>query len=65
MSSVMGRRPDLFTAYLHCSSQWDGDLETLAEQRTPVYMVVGENDEYYGSAPSEEAYAQLRSLYEQ
>ena len=24
MSRVMGLRPDLFTAYLQCSSQWDG-----------------------------------------
>ena len=27
MSLVMGMRPDLFTAYLHCSSQWDGSFE--------------------------------------
>ena len=26
MSLVMGKRPDLFTAYLQCSSQWDGGL---------------------------------------
>lgn len=26
MSLVMGKRPELFTAYLHCSFQWDGDL---------------------------------------
>ena len=24
MSRVMGMRPDLYTAYLQCSSQWDG-----------------------------------------
>ena len=28
MSRVLGKRPELFTAYLHCSSQWDGDLAT-------------------------------------
>ena len=63
MSLVMGMRPDLFTAYLHCSSQWDGDYETLVQSRTPVYIVVGESDEYYGSEPSKEAYQRLHDLY--
>lgn len=63
MSRVMGLRPDLFTAYLHCSSQWDGAYEPVAESRTPVYLVVGEDDEYYGSGPSREAYDRLRALY--
>ena len=64
MSLVMGKRPELFTAYLHCSSQWDGDLEVLAESRTPVYLVIGEDDEYYGSGPTRRAYDTLRGLYE-
>lgn len=63
MSLVMGSRPDLFAAYLHCSSRWDGDPEAVAERHTPVYLVVGENDEYYGSEPSEDAYARLHALY--
>ena len=63
MSIVMGKRPELFTAYLHCSSQWDGDLEVLAESRTPVYLAVGENDEYYGSEPTKRAYDTLYGLY--
>lgn len=63
MSLVMGMRPDLFTAYLHCSSQWDGDYETVVQSRTPVYIVVGESDEYYGSEPSKEAYQRLHDLY--
>ena len=46
MSQVMGKRPDLFTAYLQCSSQWDGDYEPVVENRTPVYFVIGESDEY-------------------
>ena len=65
MSLVMGKRPELFTAYLHCSSQWDGDLEVLAESRTPVYLAIGEDDEYYGSEPTKHAYDTLRGLYEQ
>ena len=63
MSRVMGMRPDLFSAYLHCSSQWDGDIATLAESETPVYLVVGQDDEYYGSEPSETAYDRIRDQY--
>ncbi len=63
MSIVMGKRPDLFTAYLHVSSQWDGDVETLVQSRTPVYIFVGENDEYYGSEPSKEFYEKLTDIY--
>ena len=64
MSQVMGMRPDLFTAYLHCSSQWDGDYAPVVESRTPVYLVVGEGDEYYGPGPTQEAYDQLHALYQ-
>lgn len=63
MSLVMGKRPELFTAYLQCSSQWDGDYEPMAESRTPVYLVIGESDEYYGSQPTREAYETLREMY--
>ena len=65
MSIVMGKRPELFTAYLHCSSQWDGDLKVLAKSRTPVYLAVGQDDEYYGSEPTQEAYDTLHELYVQ
>lgn len=64
MSLVMGMKPELYTAYLQGSSRWDGDYEAVVKSRTPVYLVVGENDEYYGSEPSREAYRKLRSLYE-
>ena len=63
MSLVMGKRPELFTAYLQCSSQWDGDYEPVVESRTPVYLAIGEDDEYYGSEPSREAYETLYDLY--
>lgn len=63
MSRVMGKRPELFTVYLQCSSQWDGAYEPVVESRTPVYIVVVESDEYYGSGPSEEAYENLYGLY--
>ena len=59
----MEKCPELFTAYLHCSSQWDGNFENLVKSRTPVYIAVGENDEYYGSEPSKNAYDELHDLY--
>lgn len=65
MSIVMGKRPELFTAYLHCSSQWDGDYSVLAESRTPVYLAIGKNDEYYGSEPTQKAYDTLYGLYQE
>lgn len=65
MSLVMGMRPDLFTAYLQCSSQWDGGYDLVVENRVPVYLVIGESDEYYGSGPTQEAYDQLYERYEQ
>ena len=63
MSQVMGLAPELFTAYLHCSAGWDGDLNVLAEAKTPVYMAIGRNDEYYGSARLISSYEQLVSIY--
>lgn len=62
-SLVMEIAPELYTAFLHCSSQWDGDLSRLAESMTPVYMVTGENDSYYGSKSVREAYEKLVKLY--
>ena len=65
MSLVMGKRPDLFTAYLHVSSQWDGEYEPVIRQHLPVYFAIGRNDEYYGSARTQDAYDMLYGLYEQ
>ena len=64
MSLVMGMRPDLYTAYLQCSSPWDSAYEPVVQAKTPVYFVVGAHDEYYGSEPSEDAYNNLRELYQ-
>lgn len=64
MSQVMRMRPDLFTAYLHCSSRWDGAYDLVVKNRTPVYLVIGEDDEYYGSDPTREAYDRFHELYE-
>lgn len=64
MSIAVGKRPDLFTAYLQVSSKWDGEFEPVAEQRLPIYFAIGKNDEYYGSAPTKSAYDTLHALYE-
>lgn len=65
MSRVMGMRPDLYTAYLQCSSQWDGNYTEVVKARVPVYFAIGEKDEYYGSEPSRNAYSAIHKLYEQ
>lgn len=65
LSLAVSERPELYTAALHVSSKWDGSLEKVAEVGTPVYFAIGESDEYYGSGPVREAYAELVSLYEQ
>ena len=65
MSRVMGMRPDLYTAYLQCSSQWDGNYTEVVKARVPVYFAIGEKDEYYGSEPSINAYNAIHKLYDQ
>ena len=63
-SLVMALRPELYAAYLMMASQWDGDLESLAKARTLVYMIIGEDDSYYGSESLKNAYARLHTLHE-
>lgn len=63
MSLVLEKAPELFTAYLHCSSRWDGDYAPVVENRLPVYLAIGEDDEYYGSEPTREDYEALRDRY--
>lgn len=63
LSLVMAKRSELFAACLVCSSQWDGSFESVVNSRTPVYLVIGESDEYYGSAPFAKAYQTLHDLY--
>lgn len=35
----------------------------MTEAKTPVYFVIGESDEYYGSEPFKEVYQILYELY--
>lgn len=64
LSLVLEMRPELFARALICSSQWDGEYEPVVKARTPVYFVIGENDEYYTSKPFRDAYKKLYGLYQ-
>lgn len=63
LSIVLGKRPELFTRALMCSSQWDGRYEPLVKAGVPVYFVIGESDEYYSSKPFKDACKKLYDLY--
>ena len=62
-SIAVSKRPDLYSAYLQVSSQWDGEYESVAKSHLPVYIAIGKDDEYYGSAKSQQAYDTLYDLY--
>lgn len=63
LSLVLAKSPELFTRALLCSSQWDGTYTPVVKAGTPVYLVVGEDDEYYGSKPFRNAYKKLYRQY--
>ncbi len=64
-SLVMEQRPDLYAAFLIVSSQWDGDLNVLAQSQTPVYLTTGIEDSYYGSQSFIDTYDELYEIYRQ
>ncbi len=64
LSLVLEKRPELFAAALHISSQWDGkDYSRLIRNKTPIYFAIGEDDSYYGSEAVKEAYKKLKAQY--
>ena len=63
LSLVLAKRPELFAGALMCSSQWDGEYELVTKARTPVYFVIGEDDEYYSQKPFQDAYRKLHDIY--
>lgn len=63
MSQAVSMRPDLYAAYLHGASQWDGAYEPIAQNDVAVYIFMAENDEYYGSAKARSAYDRLQAAY--
>lgn len=64
MSQAVALRPDLYAAYLHGSSQWDGAFAPVAENQVAVYIFMAENDEYYGSQRARDAYDGLYTAYQ-
>ena len=64
MSQAVSMRPDLYAAYLHGASQWDGSYDSIAENGVAVYIYMAEGDEYYGSEKARSAYENLRAAYE-
>ena len=63
LSRAIDMRPELFAAYLHSASQWDGGYEAATRHRVPVYICMSEKDEYYGPEKAREAYEGLKSAY--
>ncbi len=63
MSQAVSMRPDLYAAYLHGASQWDGTYAPVAQNRVSVYIFMAENDEYYGSQKARDAYNGLLDAY--
>ena len=63
LSHVLELRPDLYTAALFVSSQWDGDPAPLVKAKTPIYLFTAEHDSYYGSEPVRRAYQRIHDLY--
>lgn len=46
-----------------CSSKQDGDFNKVVENKIPIYFVIGEDGEYYGSSPFKEAQQEFVNLY--
>lgn len=65
MSQAVALRPDLYAAYLHGASQWDGTYGPVAEEQMAVYIFMAQNDEYYGSKKAREAYDGLYAAYQE
>lgn len=63
MSQAVSMRPDLYAAYLHGASQWDGTFAPVAENGVAVYIFMAESDEYYGSEKARNAYNGLYEAY--
>ncbi len=63
MSQAVAMRPDLYAAYLHGASQWDGTYDSIAEDKTAIYIFMAENDEYYVSQKARDAYEKLHEAY--
>ncbi|MGI6230181.1 MAG: prolyl oligopeptidase family serine peptidase [Tractidigestivibacter sp.] len=64
-SLVVAQAPGLYAAVLHCISRWDGDIGPVVSARLPVYMAIGEQDDYYGPDYDRATYQQFVDAYAQ
>ncbi len=65
MSQAVSMRPDLYAAYLHGASQWDGAFAPVAEHQMAVYIFMAQSDEYYGPQKAQDAYDGLYAAYQE
>lgn len=65
MSQAVALRPDLYAAYLHGASQWDGAYGPVAEEQVAVYIFMAASDEYYGPQKARDAYDGLYAAYQE
>jgi predicted peptidase len=63
MSRVLNTRAELFAAYVHVSSQWNGTYDDVVENRTPVYVFMADSDEYYGAQKAKDVRDALTRRY--
>ena len=63
LSWALGIKPELYAAALHTISRWDGDVQVLTQARVPVYLAIGEHDDYYGADFDRDAYLRIVSAY--
>lgn len=63
MSQAVSMRPDLYAAYLHGASQWDGEYAPIAQNGVAVDIFMAQGDEYYGPQRAREAYEGLHAAY--
>lgn len=42
LSKAIDMRPELFAAYLHSASQWDGGYEAAAQYKLPIYICMAQ-----------------------
>jgi predicted peptidase len=63
MSRALNTRADLFAGYVHSSSRWNGTVDDVVRNRTPVYIFMARNDEWYGQQAAQDAYEALAAAY--
>lgn len=63
MSHVLNTRADLFAAYVHVSSQWNGIYDDVIGNRLPVYVFMAASDEYYGAQKARDVRDALTTRY--